>query len=90
MQDLKEVRESLLNLADRTEARSEVLSRTVDIGEEGGETWLHLEWDGLPDKREFTLSHLVDVKEDVPDMFGTFIIESENRHCSPCGIPAGH
>lgn len=78
--DNKEVPDDVLELADRTETRFEVLHRIIDIGEEGDDLWLQLEWDGLPDERDWTWAKLSDMHEDVPDMVEQFLRTAEKNH----------
>lgn len=77
--DGSDVPTDVLQLADRSEVRYEVLSTIRDIGEEEGALWLRLEWDGLPDQKDWTWAPLADVYEDVPDMVEEFLKSSDNR-----------
>lgn len=83
--DGEEVPTEVLDLADRTESRYEVLRRIADIGEEDGVIWLRLEWDGLPDERDWTWARLTDVHEDVPEMVQEFLKVSKNKDLSHRG-----
>lgn len=50
----KEVPKKVLELADKTEARHEIVRKIVDIGENDKDIYLLVKWDGLPDERDFT------------------------------------
>lgn len=62
------VPEEVLELADCSEAKHEILGRILDIGLENSKIWLQLQWEGLPDVRDYTWSALQDIFEDVQDM----------------------
>lgn len=79
IQDGTEVPAAVLELADRTEARYEVLRRITDIADEDTVCWLRLEWDGLPDERDWTWARLTDVHEDVPEMVQEFLHSCTNK-----------
>lgn len=49
-----EVPQEVINLADNSESRYEVVSEIVDIGQDKDEIWFRVIWDGLPDERDWT------------------------------------
>lgn len=69
----KEVSKEIMKLADRTESRYEILETIIDTEKSDGELWLQLQWDGLPDHRDWTWSKLTDVFEDVPKIVSEFL-----------------
>lgn len=49
--DVSDVPDDILQLADRTEAKYEVLEAILDISENHEGLWFRLRWDVLPDER---------------------------------------
>lgn len=68
--------DQVLALADSTDVRYESLQRIVDHGEDDGDLWVRLEWDGFPDERNWTWYRLQDVYEHVPDNVTAYL-----KHC---------
>lgn len=63
----------MLELAERTEERYELVERIHDIGEDKNGIFLHVEWAGLPDKRDPTWVSADDMYADVPDLTTEFV-----------------
>lgn len=77
--DGKEVPQEILDLADRSESRYEILERIVGLSENHEGIWFHLQWDGLPDKRDYTWAPAKDIYEDVPEMVLEFLRSTKNK-----------
>lgn len=71
--DGEEVPEEVLDLASRTAAKYEVVEQIVDIDENNDGFWLRLQWEGLPDERDYTWSNLNDMYEDIPEMVAEYL-----------------
>lgn len=74
-----EVPDEVLDLADRTAAKYEVVESIVDIQMNDDGIWLRLQWEGLPDERDYTWASLTDMHEDIPDMVMTFLKETDKK-----------
>lgn len=62
-----------MDLAARTESKYETVHAILDVGEAEDGLFFRVQWDGLPDKRDWTW-HAVDVMyEDIPDMVTEFL-----------------
>lgn len=77
--DGQEVPENVLDLANRCDSKYEVLEAILDIKEHEGGIWLQLQWEGLPDDRDYTWSPLDTIHEDVPDMLREFLSKTRKR-----------
>ncbi len=44
----------MLDLPERTESRYEVVEKIVDLGQDHERLLFQVQWEGLPDKRDFT------------------------------------
>lgn len=73
VQDGYDVTDSIVGLSDRIGAKYEVLDAIVYISEKEEGLWFRLRWDGLPDKRYFTLSSIQENYQDVPEMVLNFL-----------------
>lgn len=73
------VTSDLMELASRTEAKYELVEAIHDIGEDKDGLFLHVEWTGLPDKRDWTWVSLTDMCSDVPDMTRAFLSRKSGR-----------
>lgn len=71
--DGSEVPEEVLDLADRTAAKYEVVQQILDIEKNEEGIWIKLQWEGLPEERDHTWSALTDMYEDIPEMVRTFL-----------------
>lgn len=80
--DGETVPNSILELADRTEAKYEVLDAIVDISENDEGFWFRLRWEGLPDERDYTWALAKDVYDDVPDMVLEFLRRTSKKKLS--------
>lgn len=67
------VHPEILELADRTESRYEVAERIREVGEDGKKLFLRVEWEGLPDERDWTWQPLSELYADIPEMVCVFL-----------------
>ena len=63
----------VLNLADQSTARYDILSKIVTLAAAPDGLCFQLEWDGLPDKRDYTWSPIATVYENVPELTEAFL-----------------
>lgn len=54
----KEIRDKMMELANTFESRYEVAERIMDVGEAHDGIFLQVQWDGLPDKSDWTWRRL--------------------------------
>jgi len=73
------VPQDMLELADKTESRYEVIDKIIDIGEDKDEIWLQVVWDGLPDKRDWTWQLDPFLYTDIPDLVLDFLHQSKKK-----------
>lgn len=69
----QEVPKDMLQLAETTEARYEVVESIKDIGEAPDGLFFHVQWEGLPDKRDWTWHPIAELHSDIPDMVTNFL-----------------
>ncbi len=50
----KQIPQDMLDLAEGTESRYEVIEKIVDLGQDHDGLFLQIQWEGLPDKRDYT------------------------------------
>eukprot|EP00171_Calliarthron_tuberculosum_P014755 IDg14755t1 len=50
----QQVPDDMLELAERTEIRYEIIEKIIDVREADGEHFFQVQWVGLPDERDFT------------------------------------
>ena len=67
------VPDEVLDLADRTESRYEIADRITDIGDDHDGIFLRIQWDGLPDERDWTWHPLHELHSDIPEMVQDFL-----------------
>lgn len=77
--DGAEVPTEVLDLADRTTAKYEVVERIVDISKNHEGLWLRLQWEGLPEERDYTWATLDDMYAEIPEMVITFLRASGKK-----------
>lgn len=61
------VPQEMIDIALRTEARYEVVEKILDIGEAPDGIFFQVQWDGLPDKEDWTWQPAADLYADIPD-----------------------
>lgn len=67
------VPQDVLDLADQSESKYEIVEKIWDVGKEQDNLFLRVQWDGLPDKRDWTWHSLEDLYTDIPDMVREFL-----------------
>lgn len=77
--DGQNVPDEVLDLASRTASRYEIFESIVDLEKNDEGCWLRLQWEGLPDERDFNWSTLQDMHEDIPDMVVTFLLQCRKK-----------
>lgn len=77
--DGSEVPEQVLDLADRTAAKYEVVEKIVDIDDNEDGIWFQLQREGLPEQRDYTWSALSDIYQHIPGMVKEFLQGSTKK-----------
>ena len=67
------VSKELMDLAERTEARYELMENLMNIGEDDDGIHIQVQWLGLPDQRDWIWVPLPTLLEDAPDMLTSFL-----------------
>ncbi|MEM1369509.1 MAG: RNase H-like domain-containing protein [Cyanobacteria bacterium P01_H01_bin.15] len=75
----KEVPKEILELADMSESRYEIAEKITDVGEDNESLFLRVQWEGLPDERDWTWHSLSDLFTDIPDMVKEFLSAHPQR-----------
>lgn len=73
------VPQDMLDLADHTETRFEVVEKIIDIGETPDGLFFQVQWEGLPDKQDWTWQSVKELYEDIPDMVSTFLQTTKKK-----------
>lgn len=68
MMDGEEVPEDILQLADWTESRYEIMVSIVDIADNHEGIWFRIFWEGLTDERDYTWYTIASIYEDNRDI----------------------
>jgi len=69
----KIVPQDTLDLAERTESHYEIIEKILDIGAAPDGLFFQVQWEGLPDKRDFTWCPIDELYEDIPEMVKEFL-----------------
>lgn len=69
----KPVPKEIMDLAARTESKYETVHCITEVGEADDGLFFRVQWDGLPDKRDWTWHLVDDLYEDIPDMVAEFL-----------------
>jgi len=56
----------MLDLAESTEARYEVVHKILNVGQAPDGLFFQVQWEGLPDKRDYTWQPIADLYADMP------------------------
>ena len=75
----KPVPQDMLDLAERTESRYEVIEKIVDLGQHRDGLFFRVQWEGLPDKRDYTWQPVEELYADVPDVVNAFLSSFKNK-----------
>jgi len=78
--DSSSVSEELMDLAERSEAKYELVEKIIDIGEDHDGIFLQVQWQGLPDRRDWTWNYLADMHEDMPEVVEEFLDKSKAKN----------
>ncbi len=70
----KQIPQDMLDLAERTESRYEVIEKIVDLGQDHDGLFFQVQWEGLPDKRDYTWQPPKELHADVPDLVTSFLV----------------
>ncbi len=62
----KPVSKKMLDLAETTEARYEVVHKILNVGQAPDGLFFQVQWEGLPDKRDYTWQPIADMYADMP------------------------
>ena len=77
--DGKEVLPALLKAAEHSEISYQIVERLNGIRAINGVLQIHVEWEGLPDRDDWTWEPLQQVYEDVPGMLEDFLSTKSSR-----------
>lgn len=67
------VSQEMFDLAERTESRFEVVEKLLDVGEAPDGLFFRVQWEGLPDKRDWTWQPVSELYSDIPDTVVNFL-----------------
>lgn len=70
----------LLELADKTEVRYEVVDSILDLGEAEDGLFFQVRWEGLPDKRDSTWVKIKNLFEDMPAAVCEFLSTCKKKN----------
>ncbi len=70
---VKQIPQDMFDLAERTESRYEVIENITDLGQDHDGLFFQVQWEGLPDKRDYTWQPAKEVYADVPDLVSAFL-----------------
>lgn len=65
--------QQMLDLAERTSSRFEVVDQIMDVGEASDGLFFRVKWEGLPDKRDWTWQSATELYGDIPDLFTEYL-----------------
>jgi len=63
----------MLEFSERIESRYEVIDKIVTIGEFQDGIFFQVQWEGLPDKRDYTWEPIEQLYTDLPDRVTEFL-----------------
>ena len=69
----KPIPQDMLELAERTESRYEVIEKIVDLGQDRDVLFFRVQWEGLPDEQDYTWQPVEELYDDVPDVVNAFL-----------------
>lgn len=69
----KEVLQETLDLADRTQSSYEIIDKIIDIQQAPDGIFFQVQWECLPDKRDWTWHSISELYDDVPDIVKQFL-----------------
>lgn len=68
-----DIPKEMIELAERTDSRYEVVEKIVDVGEAPDGLFFQVQWEGLPDERDYTWQAIEELHADIPDMVKAFL-----------------
>lgn len=74
-----DVPQDMLDLADQTETRYEVVAEIIDISEAKDGLFFQVKWNDLPNKRDYTWQPVKELYADIPDTVTAFLASSKKR-----------
>lgn len=69
----------LLELAEKTEARYEVVDTILDLGQAKDGLFFQIRWEGLPDKQDYTWVEINTLFKDIPVAAAEFLSSCKKR-----------
>lgn len=69
----KPVPQETLDLADRTQSSYEVIDKIMNIGQAPDGIFFQVQWEGLPDKRDWTWHPISELYDDTPELVKDFL-----------------
>lgn len=66
------VPQKMLDLTDRTETQFEVVEKIIDIGKALDRLFFQVQWEGLPDKQDWTWQSVKELYKNISDVMSTF------------------
>ncbi len=66
-------RKNCLSTFEHSEAKYEMIEKLIDIGEDGNDIFIQVEWSGLPDKKDQTWNSVKDLNQDIPEKLKEFL-----------------
>lgn len=75
----KDLPKEILDLAERNSSPYEVIERIVDVGEDSDGLLFHVQWEGLPDKRDWTWKPVVELFVEIAEMPKVFLSERKSK-----------
>lgn len=69
----------VLSLANRSNAKYEVVARIVDIEKNYEGFWVQVQWEGLPEMRDYIWGLLSYMFQDIPYMVKNFLLQTEKK-----------
>ena len=67
------VPKEMIDLAERIESRYDIVDKITDVGEAPDGLFLRVQWQGLPDKRDWTWQPASELYADIPDTVTDFL-----------------
>lgn len=74
-----EVSKDMLDIAERTETRYEIVDAIVDIGEASDGLFFQVQWEGVHDKRDGTWRPIAELYAEIPDVVDSILSSSPKK-----------
>ncbi len=69
----------MLDFAERTESRYEVIEKIADLGQDHDGMFFQVQWERLPDKRDYTWQPAKELCANVPDLVTAFLASFKEK-----------